>query len=538
MSINKIQPFWTFLAIVGLALAARLILALSWDGYWGVDGGASILSANYVMGSEPTGAGFPKPPLAPGYTLVPFVALLGVDVGYKVWSALFAVLVLFPVYLLTRRYVGPWPAVGTALFAAVDWTWAEMFVTGSHPLIAFALMGMAWYSMAAKADQTTNHWTRHDWIIMASIGLIPWVNQTTAGLAIIILPVYFAALCWFRRQVLIRVMVPCILAGIIAIGALPWYMQTLPGSATLTYGGPILYWAWGINTVQGFVIALPLGIYAIWKIPDYRIKSLGVVLLALAGLMQWLSFDEVLINPPYRARYLLALAFYPVMAWVVFRVWMPKVQAWWLELWLDISSGPLRAQRKEPLRERGGRHTIIVCATILAFVYMASVWVWVVQEQARLSEMVTPETATILERLRDNDDSHGIATNAFSLSLWVAGLNRVPSPFLFTAHPPPAYIESDRLLRCSVGWVPDCDGRQAAGILGIQYILIDERFPFYNQLAPGNYMAPPNQWQTTANTEWLDLVYREGTTRLYEVRDDGEFGTAIPEIYDHSGSGH
>jgi hypothetical protein len=364
-------------------------------------------------------------------------------------------------------------------------------------MIAFALIGMAWYSMAAKADQDQpNRWTWHDFSIIASIGLVPWVNQTSAGLAIIILPIYFLALCWFKRQFLTQVMVPCICAGFIAIGALPWYMQTLPGSAILTYDGPILYWGWGLNIGQAFLVALPLGVFAVWRIPDYRVKALGVMLLTFAVLLPWLSFDEVLINPPYRSRYLLAMAFYPVIAWVVFNVWIPKAKAW-------LAPIPHRMP--------------LILASVVAFLFMTVVFVYVVREQAAISAMVTPETAEALEMIRD-DKTSGTASNSFTLSLWVAGINKTPSPFLTTAPPPPAYVGSDVLLRCVFGWVPGCDGRTSAESLNIKYLLVEERFPYYNQFAPGNYMAPEDQWSVTANTEWLNLIYSGGSTRLYAIQ--------------------
>lgn len=513
-----------FLAILGLALTVRLVLALSWDGYWGVDGGASLLNVNYVLGDEPTNAGFPKPPLAPGFTLAPFVLALGVDVGYKVWSALFAILPLIPVFLLTRKYVGAWAAVIATLFASVDWFWGEMFVTGAHPLVAFALIGMAWYSIGEKAEEKDNkNWSIHDFIIIASIGLVPWVNQTAAGLAVLVLPAFFFALCWFKRDWLIRVMVPCIWASFLALGALPWYMQTLPGSAILTYDGPIIYWGWGVNTVQSLLIALPLGIFAVWKGNHPVIKSLGVVLLTLAVLLPWLSFDEVLINPPYRARYLLALVFYPVMAWVVINFWLPNVQAW-----LTLKNGSLREVSViEPsFRGKGGDRvtvSLIILAMLGTFVYMSSVFIYVVEAQAATSAMVTPETVKALEIVKYEQETNpqpetSVATNSFTLSLWVAGLLKVKSPFLTTAPPPPFYVSSDILLRCSFGWVTDCNGGDSASTLGVRYLLVEERFPYYNQFAPGNYLAPENQWEVTANAEWLELVFSEGTTRLYEIK--------------------
>ena len=56
--------------IIAGALLLRLVLAVTHDGYLGVDGGAYLLSRNAVLGDEPTGAGFPRPPLAPGFQAV------------------------------------------------------------------------------------------------------------------------------------------------------------------------------------------------------------------------------------------------------------------------------------------------------------------------------------------------------------------------------------------------------------------------------------------------------------------------------------
>jgi hypothetical protein len=489
---------------VALALTLRLVLALTYESYWGVDGGASLLTVNAVLGDEPTGAGFPKPPLAPGWLLAPFVLLWGPDVGYKVWSAVFALCPLLPVYLLTRQYVGQWSALFATAFAAIDITWAELFVTGAHPLVAFALLGLACWSMGELAERFS---LKSAIILTFSIGLIPWVNQTTAGLALIVLPVYWLALAYFifvrghRLQVdfggqpqrfFWDTLPPIIIGGAIALGALPWYLQTLPGSAILTYQGPKLYWAWDWSTFQAFCIALPLGVFVVWKAEDYRLKTLGVVLLVLGFLVNWMSYDEVLINPPYRARYLMAVAVYPLITWVVFRYWWERVPP-----------------------------KLAYVAMAGVFLYISIGFVYVVRLQNQYSEMVTPATARALEHLRSNDPEAGVATNSFTLSLWVAGLNKVQAPFAFTAPPPPAYVQDDADLRCLLNWVDGCVPGHAAQRLGIGYLLIEERFPYYNDRAPGNYLAPPDQWARTAQAPWLAIAYSEGSTRLWKISDYG-----------------
>lgn len=186
--------------IVLAALALRLGLTLGHDGFLGVDGGAYLLSRNAVLGDEPTGAGFPRPPLAPGWLLVPFTELAGDDVGYKLWSVFASLLPMIPVYLLARRInSGPFPALGlfAAGFLSLDLLHAEMIVTGALPLIGFALLGMVWWAMGRLAER----WAWRDAAVLAGcLGLIPWVNQTTAGLALITIPVYLAALLWYSRS--------------------------------------------------------------------------------------------------------------------------------------------------------------------------------------------------------------------------------------------------------------------------------------------------------------------------------------------------
>lgn len=494
-----------FLLILGLALTVRLALALTYEPMWGVDGGASLLTVNAVLGDEPTGAGFPKPPLAPGWTLVPFVLAAGPDIGYKLWSAIFALLPIIPLYLLTRQIAGQKAALFAALFASVDWMWGEMFVTGSHPLVAFALLGMAFWAM----NRLYVWWNWKSAITLAlSVGLIPWVNQTTAGLALIVLPVYWLGLfAWsFARykqgnwqygpklnNLLWHIWPPAFVGAVIALSALPWYMQTLPGSEILTYQGPTIYWAWGMNTVQAFLIALPLGAFAIWKAREVSVKALALVLIVLGVMVNFMSYDEVLINPPYRARYLMTLAFYPLASWTVWNYALPKVQtklAWGLGL--------------------------------VAFLYVGIVFLHVVRLQNEYSLMVTPQTSEALDWLRENDPQQGVATNSFTLSLWVAGLNKVHSPFAFTAPPPPAYVDDYNNLRCLYNWVEGCDPGRAALQLGVRYLLIEERFPYYNDRAPGNYLAPLDQWQRVAEAPWLKLEYEKGTTKLWQISADGE----------------
>ena len=499
--------------ILAAALALRLYLALSYDGQWGVDGGAYWLSVNTVLGDEPTGAGFPRPPLAPGWLLVPFT-IFGTDVGYKVWSVLASMAPVVPVYLLARRLrdrvegasLSP-PSVAAPFavgFLLVDWLHAEMFVTGALPLIAFGLLGIAWWAMGSLAvpwSRRDSQTARDSLILAVCIGLIPFVNQTTAGLAVITLPVYLAGILAFaprlaRWAVLKHIVPPLLVGGIIALIALPWYMEVLPGNGMLDYPGPVVYFT-RLCDLAWLQLALgwSLGLLMIRKGEEPWLQSLGVLCCLLGTLTIFLSFDETIINLFYRSRYLMAVPFYIGVTWAVFR-WAPE----WFAHPRVLQAVPIGL-------------------ALIVFGIMGVGYISQVQRQADLSAMITPETHRVLEDLRNMEAQDGIITNSFTLALWISALNKVPSPHTWNSAPPPRFIESDRQVRCVLGWVPGCDPMDASEKLGARFILIEERFPYYNERAPGVYGAlnVREPWAELPQLPWLEPVYHQGTTLLFRI---------------------
>jgi hypothetical protein len=142
-----------------------------------------------------------------------------------------------------------------------------------------------------------------------------------------------------------------------------------------------------------------------------------------------------------------------------------------------------------------------------------------VYRQADLSAMITPETAAVLEELREEEDQGAIITNSFTLALWIAALNKVPSPHTWTTTPPPAFTETDLRVRCVLGWRPGCDTAMAIRELGVSYVLIEERFPYYNERAPGVYgsLNVKEPWAGLPALPWLSEVYHQGTTVAYRI---------------------
>jgi len=95
----------------------------------------------------------------------------------------------------------------------------------------------------------------------------------------------------------------------------------------------------------------------------------------------------------------------------------------------------------------------------------------------------------------------------------------VESPHTWTATPPPTFVATDLRVRCVLGWRPGCDTAAAIKELGARYVLIEERFPYYNQRAPGVYgsLDVKEPWAGLPALPWLSETYHEGTTVLYQI---------------------
>jgi hypothetical protein len=247
------------MAIFICALALRLALALTHANYLGVDGGAYILNAHYVQGIEPndhTGIGFPHPMLASGWLLVPFLELFGDDVGYKLWTALFSMAPVLMAYPLARLVLARWPSVVVTELIAFDPLHGEMMVTGSLPLLGFSLIAVAVWGISKLSDPREFQW-RYVAAVALSLGILPHVNQTSAAIAVVTLPIYFVALSALQQDSSISIIVRIITAPwsnlpafigmaaglLIALTALPWYLAVAPNNETLHFPGAWIYFA-------------------------------------------------------------------------------------------------------------------------------------------------------------------------------------------------------------------------------------------------------------------------------------------------------
>ena len=416
---------------------------------------------------------------------------------------------LVPVYLIARLFLFENHAVWPVALAAVGILNAEMLVTGALPLVAFTFLGIAAWAMIKLADPLEFEW-RYPAILAACVPLIAYTSQTATGISLIVIPILLLALgilraghfSWPMKLLSLPLfMLPAIIGlaigALLATTALPWYLEVAPGQGSVHYPGPWVYLThWADIAWLETILFATIGVTAYRLAPDYKVRALSIVIIVLAPLGVLMSSDESLMNIFYRPRYLLPIFAFPVAAWLFLNKVSPVVQT---------------------------RQLKYAAAVILGGLMVAG-YVSVFQGQTDYSDQVTQHTDGALAYLQREAARDGVIVNTWSMGMWVAALNKVPTAFPFTQEPPANYTQMDRDVRCALGWVPGCDPLTSFKRLGASHVLVDQRFPYYNARAAGNYLAPPDQWEVTAATPWLELVYSSGPTKLWKVR-------TIEEVY-------
>ena len=488
--------YWLVLILL-ICFVARLLLALDTQGFFGVDGGPMLLSRNYVLGwySNIIGPGLPKPPLDPGWLIVPFTQLLGDDIGFKVYSVLFSLLTIPAVYLLARRYLTQGLALLCAFFIAFDVHMNTMFVTGVQPLIGMSLLLVCMWAIAELREHKS--WIPQIALIL-SIPLIAYTNQTSVMLGMVYLSIWICVLLLNtqqKRQFITAIGIP-ILAGVaIASTALPWYIPQLPGSERTHWPGPwlfILGWAdtaWLQLAMSAFIA------WRLWIIRAVELKALACVIMVAAILAPFMSYDETLINLFFRSRYFLML---PLTIGIF--------------VWVQYSRWHITNKVMFPLVTAGFALLMIVGS------------IYIVRAQAQNSMMLSYDADEAMEYAKPSDT---IITSAYSMAAWVTAVHKVHTAWTVTGEPPQDQYQQYEHVRCVLGWYEDCDVHRAVVALQASHVLIDERMPFVTESAIKlNWLAPEDQWQVTASAPWLELIFSKGTVRLYKIKPEVALGIA------------
>jgi hypothetical protein len=479
-------------------LALRAYLTLSHEGFLGVDGGAYLLHAKRLIGLDLPQIDFTRPALAPGWMLVPFIQVLGDDAGIALWQAIASTIPIIPAAaLLAYRVLSPKLALVATIFVALNpWHW-EMVVTGALPLVGIGLILVVVWGLLRVSTGVSKWWDKA--AVFGAVGLIPYINQTSTGLAAVAIPTFLLALCFFNWswRPLLR-SIPWLLLGVAL--ALPavilWYSDVAPGGDRMTFPGPkvfipIGYTAAWLVVAYGFVLGIP----ALRRSHNVGLKALTVLMLTHAMLTLFSSYDESVINIFFRSQHIATPLLMIVGTWTVASV--------------------LRGKRLS------GRTVTIGIASFAIGLMVVSGWAY--QRQAYYSDMATPDMLAAMDQI-PNDGSTILTTN-FMTGLWVAAIQRQPTAWAFSADPPPMWQGQYSKTQCILGWKGDCDPVQAAKDIDVRYVLMDTKFPHITDRAPNLWGAPEDTWAPTEQAPWLSLKYSQGTVRLWEVRPQESWPT-------------
>ncbi len=472
-------PGRTLMVFLCAIMGVRLGLALTYQGYLGVDGGAYILGAQQLLSQGVDDVHFARPPLAPGWLLVPLTELIGGTTGYNVYAAIFSMSMFPGVYLLARSLVGPrWGALATGALA-LDWRMWELFVTGVVPVTAFGFLALAlWGLIGISRGRMYNK--LYILAIVAGLPLVAFTNQTTLGLAVVTLGV-----AWLTLPNKLGTARVLMLAGAVTLVALPWYIDVLPGTARVHYPGPLVYLhpAWSAQWHQS---AVGLGIAAIlWRTTRAApLRALAAVVAAHSALNVFLSFDEAVLNVMFRSGH-------------------------WMQIpgWIALAAVLRQAAPRAPHDLPRYLLPIGIAAFLALGAYGAQDQFY---GQAYYSDMAGPKVLRALEVL-DLEDVGRIGTNAESRALYIAAVTGKPVSWLQSALPSEHYRAQEEATRCEIGWLEGC----RTGY--ITHFLVDE----WNRQQNANLARYPVDWEDPwdfSSVLHMNALYREGSVVLYEVQ--------------------
>lgn len=293
------------------------MLAYEHGGRMGIDGGTYLISRDAALGFEHDIIMHARPPLAPGFLLVPFTWLLGDDLGFRIWSVAASICITAGAYYLARGMLPAGQALAVATLVAFDFWTIEQMVNGALPAIALGLLCVVLRSLL---DWSLGRASTLGLVAMAlALGLIPYVNQSVAGISVVTLPIITAAAAWIR----IRSAVPlwdgtpqlaaAITFGFVcALPSWPHYLGVAPGAATVAFGDGISISVTSPNPVhQSLVNLFTAAAWGVIAWGAYAMRShRGVIFMIVASTLLCVLLiidvdDEALSNIAWRSKYLL-----------------------------------------------------------------------------------------------------------------------------------------------------------------------------------------------------------------------------------------
>jgi len=497
------------LLVVGVAIL-RIHLVLSNSNYLGVDGGAYLLSTLDRMGYEQLQA-FTRLPLGTGYTLIPFINLFGLDIGYKLFSVTFSLAPILAVYYFSRIWLSKNQSLIPSAFIAFDMEITELLVTGILPAWCMAVL-LCILGAIIRNNIPQRQTFINGLIIVFGVPLIVFSNHTTAAIALYVIPVFLitlGVLYWqdninrapmkpkdllirtnegkwkrpnilqltfahlidwlFRsnRFILGTLSVPfkfapsvlcLILGGLISVFALPYYFSD--EVAQTKYIGDIIYFSrfpFDAAYWYNIPIGLSLGILGFKNTKSKSLKAISILLIVVTAMTPFLSNDERIINIFYRSRYFMAFLTYPILTYLIINKLFPKIRR--LEYTNSFNLFFYALLQK-------GKYAILIIAILI----LAQESIHTFRGQSVYSDQITQDTLKMLEV----SGSNVIASN-FSQAHWVAAIlkpsKRIPHRWNTTPHK--IHQAEHYYVECLYGNIINCDKSHAKKTLDVDYILIN-----------------------------------------------------------------
>jgi len=502
--LREIKKNSPILLIAIFFLFIRLYLTLTHDNYLGVDGGAYLLSALSKMGYTAE-QGFPRPPLAPGYLLTPFIYFFGLDIGYKIWSSVFSIPPIFATYCLSRIWLHRKHALWVALFVGVDMSFSEMLVTGSLPLFSLSLLIVVITVVIKNHNLRMSNWKAGS-IIIFCIPLICITNQTSFAIMLYALPVLLSALIIIKSPRILNIIpqiiklapvMMCMIIGLlISVFFLEYYFN--PELDALIYPGPMLYLSPIWDSVYWFniPIGLTVAIMTYKKTKSRSLKSLAVLLLIVTIITPIVSYNESVMNIPYRSRYFQFFLIYPLLGYLLFSHLWPAIHRLTYSNTFTLFFYPFIRKIK---------YLVLVSILLLASYEFVKTF----DGQARYSDQITPAVLAAL----DISGDRVIASN-FSQAHWISAILK-PEPIRRISHrwslpPSKEHYEEYKAVNCLYGLITECNLKQAQKYLDVDWILINEN----DTLSDPGLKTKLDALNTK---KWLKSTFSENDIVLYQI---------------------
>ena len=310
-------------AVVRLAIAFWLIDA---DAMWSIDGGTYLINRDAWFGIEHDVVMHSRPPLAPGIALYPFTLAFGDNGGLRVWSIVGSLFLVGASYYMVRAFFDPVKAVLFASIVSADFWLLENMGAGAIVLYALALLCVVLRGLLDWGYSTTS--TARLVLMSLALGLIPYVNQTVAGMALITLPVLFFVLLYMRwrdKVELLPLPVAAAIAAavILALPSMPWYLAVAPGGDSVRFGGRLLQlgpsfffeWFVWLFWVMTLWVTWPLARREKWGAVFWTVLAIMVPLMLLY------SSDEAIMNFVWRSRYVASVVGAALIVGLLSRIW-------------------------------------------------------------------------------------------------------------------------------------------------------------------------------------------------------------------------